>query len=58
MTKMFHRSEEKFGVRYTSYIGDGNTATYPAICESKPYGPNVSVVKEECVRPHLEENVQ
>lgn len=47
--KMFHRSEAENGVRYCSYIGDGDTATYPAICDSQPYGPDVTIVKEECV---------
>lgn len=49
MKQMFHRSEEKLGVRYTSYIGDGDTATFGAVRDSLPYGPNVSLVKEECV---------
>lgn len=47
--KMFSRSEDLHGVRYLNYIGDGDTSTYPAICDSQPYGPSVSIVKEECV---------
>lgn len=46
---MFLRSEDLYGVRFTNYIGDGDTATYPAICKSKPYGPDIDIVKEECV---------
>lgn len=46
--KMFSRSEDLHGVRYLNYIGDGDTSTYPA-CDSQPYGPNVSIVKEERV---------
>lgn len=47
--KMFCRSKELLGVRYTNYIGDGDTSTYPAICDSQPYGPDVTIIKEECV---------
>lgn len=47
--KIFHRSENLYGVRYTNYIGDGDTSTFLTISKSKPYGPDVSITKEECV---------
>lgn len=48
MIKIFSRSEETRGLKYTSYIGDGDTKTYLGICDSKPYGP-VKIEKIECV---------
>jgi len=31
--EMFLRSEEKFGVKYGNYIGDGDSKTYKAILD-------------------------
>lgn len=45
---IFHRSQEKYGVRYTRFLGDGDSKAYKAVCESKPYG-NIQVEKLECV---------
>lgn len=49
MKQIFNRSEEFHGVRYTKYIGDGDTATFTKISEMKPYGADVDIIKEECV---------
>lgn len=46
---IFHRSQDRYGVRYTNYIGDGDTSTYHTVAESKPYGPDVPIIKEECI---------
>ena len=45
---IFHRSVDNYGLRYTEYIGDGDTGSYPAVVESKPYG-DIVPVKLECV---------
>ena len=37
MISIFQRSNSRSNVRYTDYIGDGNTKTYSRIVESKPY---------------------
>ncbi|XP_036148684.1 uncharacterized protein LOC118647819 [Monomorium pharaonis] len=47
--EMFARSEELHGVKYTSYIGDGDCKTYKGIVESRPYGDDVLINKKECV---------
>ncbi|KAG8306718.1 hypothetical protein J6590_041327 [Homalodisca vitripennis] len=47
LNKYFIAQKKNLGVRFTSYIGDGDTANYSAVCESKPHGPNVSVVMED-----------
>jgi len=46
---MFQRSFEKHGLRYTNYIGDGDSKTFTKIVNSKPYGENVVINKKECV---------
>ena len=38
VTEMFAASEEKYGIRYKNYIGDGDSKTYKGILDSKPYG--------------------
>lgn len=47
--EMFQRSLEKYGLRYTSYIGDGDSKTFTKIVNSKPYGEDVVITKKECV---------
>ena len=34
---IFNRSIEKHKLRYTSYIGDGDTSSFAEVKESKPY---------------------
>ena len=45
--KLWGRSTQ-YGLRYTKYIGDGDTATYGALLKLAPYGTQV-VEKEECL---------
>lgn len=47
--EMFKRSKDLHGVKYLSYIGDGDCKTYKDIIESQPYGENITVIKKECV---------
>lgn len=54
--EMFLRSEEKFGVKYSNYIGDGDSKTFKAILDSNPYGDDLTVVKSECVG-HVEKRM-
>lgn len=35
--KMFQRSQNKYGVRYIKYIGDGDSKTFSMLKEKKPY---------------------
>ena len=46
---MFKRSIEKNKLRYTSYIGDGDTSSFSEVVQSKPYGDDVEIDKKECV---------
>jgi len=54
--EMFARSEEKFGVRYVNYIGDGDSKTYKSILDLNPYGDDCPVIKSECVG-HVEKRM-
>lgn len=54
--EMFLRSEEKFGIKYGNYIGDGDSKTYKAILNINPYGDELTVIKSECVG-HVEKRI-
>lgn len=47
--KMFGRSIEKNNLRYTSYIGDGDTSSFNEVVASQPYGADIVIDKKECV---------
>ena len=49
MIKIFKRSEEKYNVQYTQFIGDGDSKTFPNIVNAEPYGPEVEIKKLECI---------
>ena len=49
LREMFQRSESRYGVRYTTFIGDGDSASHSTIPAKKPYGPDVVIEKKECV---------
>ncbi|GFT90844.1 uncharacterized protein K02A2.6 [Trichonephila clavipes] len=50
MVRIFQRSLSDRSVRYTSYIGDGDSKTFSSITASNPYGEDITVSKIECVR--------
>ncbi|GFT59976.1 hypothetical protein TNCV_4179951 [Trichonephila clavipes] len=50
LRSLSHRS-----VRYTSYIGDGDSKTFSSITASNPYGEDITVSKIECVG-HVQKN--
>ncbi|XP_052758504.1 uncharacterized protein LOC128202373 [Galleria mellonella] len=56
MKEMFSTSEEKFGVKYGNYIGDGDSKTFKAILDLEPYGNELPVVKSECIG-HVEKRM-
>ncbi|GFU66501.1 uncharacterized protein TNCV_639351 [Trichonephila clavipes] len=45
--KIFLRSEQKHGLKYQRYIGDGDSKTFLSIAEKEPYGDSVPIVKIE-----------
>ena len=46
---MFSRSEAMHGLRYTTYLGDGDSSSYSGVVKSRPYGPHIDINKEDCV---------
>ncbi|GFT80591.1 uncharacterized protein TNCV_5122941 [Trichonephila clavipes] len=49
MQKMFSRSEQKHGLKYQRFIGDGDSKTFSSIAETNPYRDSVPIEKIECV---------
>lgn len=54
--KIFHRSERERGVRYTKFLGDGDSSSYPTIRDAKPYGNEIVIEKLECIG-HIQKRV-
>lgn len=46
--EMFQASQQKYGVKYTNYIGDGDSKTYSNIINANPYG-DTPVHKKKCI---------
>lgn len=46
--EIFHRSVDRNLLRYTEYIGDGDTSSFSVVSESKPYA-DYNITKLECV---------
>ncbi|XP_014472349.1 PREDICTED: uncharacterized protein LOC106743225 isoform X2 [Dinoponera quadriceps] len=53
---MFLRSIEKHGVKYLTYVGDGDSKTFNGILKAEPYGNDSPVIKKECVG-HVEKRM-
>ncbi|GFU54021.1 uncharacterized protein TNCV_246511 [Trichonephila clavipes] len=53
--RIFNRSEVLHNLRYTPYLGDGDSKAYKAVLESKPY-KDVNIEKLECVG-HVEKRM-
>ncbi|GFX65831.1 uncharacterized protein TNCV_2043641 [Trichonephila clavipes] len=49
MLRIFNRSEKLHNLKYSNYIGDGDTKTFNALSENKPYGDDHLIQKTECV---------
>jgi hypothetical protein len=47
--QIFERSEATRGVRYTEYLGDGDSKAFKSVVEKQPYGAGVTVKKLECL---------
>lgn len=46
---IWRRSEKECKMRYTTLISDGDSKTFLMLQEIKPYGPEISISKEECI---------
>ena len=47
--RIWKRSIDKHKLRYTTMLCDGDSSAYDAIIADKPYGPMVTIEKEDCV---------
>ena len=46
--KLWERSEEHCGLKYTCYIGDGDSKGFKMVTEADPY-PGTQIQKDECI---------
>lgn len=56
ITKMFTRSQDKYGVKYINYIGDVDSETYISVINSAPYGDDTLIIKKECIK-HMKKKI-
>ncbi|GFX15903.1 retrovirus-related Pol polyprotein from transposon opus [Trichonephila clavipes] len=52
----FQRSQSLYNVRYTKYLGDGDSKAFTSIVENKVYGDHCSVEKLECIDERVSRN--
>ncbi|GFU52661.1 uncharacterized protein TNCV_3893201 [Trichonephila clavipes] len=53
---IFQRSQSLYNVRYTKYLGDGDSKAFTSIVENKVYGDHCSVEKLECIGHVMKKN--
>ena len=53
---LWARSEDFAQMRYTGFVGDGDSATYKQLCDLNPYGNAHPIVKEECIN-HIQKRM-
>ncbi|GFU41819.1 uncharacterized protein TNCV_3872921 [Trichonephila clavipes] len=53
---IFQRSQSLYNVRYTKYLGDGDSKAFTSIVENKVYGNHCSVEKLECIGHVMKKN--
>ncbi|GFX79475.1 uncharacterized protein TNCV_824641 [Trichonephila clavipes] len=46
---IFQRSVQRYDVRYTKYLGDGDSKTFDNIVKNEVYGDNCTITKLECI---------
>ena len=54
---MFMRSMDQNLLRYTEYIGDGDTSSYKDVTNAKPYRDDVNIMKKECLG-HIQKRME
>ncbi|GFU56841.1 uncharacterized protein TNCV_88021 [Trichonephila clavipes] len=46
---IFQRSVQRYDVRYTKYLGDGDSKAFDNIVKNEVYGDNCTITKLECI---------
>ena len=54
--KVYQRSLAKNQLRYTTYLGDGDSSSYNTVVAAKPYGEDTEIKKGECIG-HVQKRV-
>ena len=54
--QIFKRSVDRFNLRYTKYLGDGDSSSFSDVQEAKPYGDQIRITKLECTG-HIQKRV-
>ena len=54
--RIFEKSVENLQLRFTTYIGNGDSKAYSNVATAAPYGPDNPIVKGECVG-HVQKRV-
>ncbi|XP_069694387.1 uncharacterized protein [Periplaneta americana] len=49
VVEIFSRSVDRYGVKYTNYLGDGDSKGFQKVKESNVYGKDIEITKLECV---------
>jgi len=47
--EIWRRSVSLHNLRYTTFIGDGDSKSYPDVVADQPYGEDVEIVKSDCI---------
>ena len=47
--RIFGRSIQKHNLRYTPFVGDGDSKSYSEVVQLSPYGPAFYIPKEDCI---------
>lgn len=47
--ELYKRSVDKHSLRYTTFIGDGDSSAYRSVVKANVYGESVHITKENCV---------
>lgn len=48
IVEMFSRSEKLHGIKYSNYVGDGDSKMFKGITDAQPYD-DIIVRKKECI---------
>ena len=46
---IFCSSEDKYNLRFTRFIGDGDSKSFKTVQDAQPYGSDIPVEKMECI---------
>ena len=47
--EMWGRSISKNKMRYTTFVGDGDSKAFKTVCDLQPYGEEIEIIKADCI---------